>query len=71
MGVDFADYDNDGWPDLAVTDLSGQRYALYRNRHDGTFDYGAIQAASVVSPSLTRVGECDSSTTTTMDGRIF
>jgi hypothetical protein len=22
-----------------VTDLSGQRYALYRNRHDGTFDY--------------------------------
>jgi hypothetical protein len=39
MGVDFADYDNDGWPDLAVTDLSGQRYAIYRNRHDGTFDY--------------------------------
>ena len=39
MGVDFADYDNDGWPDLTVTDLSGQRYALYRNRHDGTFDY--------------------------------
>ena len=38
MGVDFADYDNDGWPDLAVTDLSGQRYAIYRNRHDGTFD---------------------------------
>jgi hypothetical protein len=39
MGVDFADYDNDGWPDLSVTDLSGQRYAIYRNRHDGTFDY--------------------------------
>src|SRR6202167_877834 len=39
MGVDFADYDNDGWPDLGVTDLSGQRYAIYRNRHDGTFDY--------------------------------
>ena len=39
MGVDFADYDNDGWPDLAVSDLSGQRYAIYRNRRDGTFDY--------------------------------
>jgi hypothetical protein len=39
MGVDFADYDNDGWPDLGVTDLSGQRYAIYHNRHDGTFDY--------------------------------
>ena len=39
MGVDFADYDNDGWPDLVVSDLSGQRYAIYRNHHDGTFDY--------------------------------
>jgi len=37
MGVDFADYDNDGRPDIAVTDLSGQRYMLYRNNGDGTF----------------------------------
>jgi len=37
MGVDFADYDNDGRPDIAVTDLSGQRYLLYRNNGDGTF----------------------------------
>jgi hypothetical protein len=39
MGVDFADYDNDGWPDLAVTNLSNQRYAMYRNNRDGSFDY--------------------------------
>ena len=39
MGVDFADYDNDGWPDLVVTDLANQRYALYRNNRDGTFAY--------------------------------
>lgn len=39
MGVDFADYDNDGWPDLVVTDLANQRYALYYNNRDGTFDY--------------------------------
>src|SRR3712207_7539929 len=26
MGVDFADYDNDGLPDVTVTDLSDQRY---------------------------------------------
>jgi hypothetical protein len=41
MGIDFADYDNDGWPDLAVTNLANQRYALYRNNHDGTFDYSS------------------------------
>jgi hypothetical protein len=39
MGVDFADYNNDGWPDIIVTDLSNQRYALYTNLKDGTFDY--------------------------------
>ena len=32
MGVDFADYDNDGRPDIIVTDLSDQRYLLYRNK---------------------------------------
>ena len=37
MGVDFADYDNDGRPDIAVTDLSDQRYLLYRNNGDGSF----------------------------------
>jgi hypothetical protein len=39
MGVDFADYNNDGWPDLVVTDLASQIYALYRNNGDGTFNY--------------------------------
>lgn len=41
MGVDFADYDNDGWPDLVVTDLANQKYALYRNRGDGGFNYAS------------------------------
>jgi len=41
MGVDFADYDNDGWPDIAVTNLANQRYAVYRNNRDGTFDYAS------------------------------
>ena len=39
MGVDFSDYNNDGWPDLIVTDLANQKYALYRNDGDGTFTY--------------------------------
>ena len=37
MGTDFADYDNDGWPDLIVTDLSDERYVLFRNNRDSTF----------------------------------
>lgn len=41
MGIDFADYDNDGYPDLAITDLANQRYALYRNGKDGSFNYAS------------------------------
>ncbi len=41
MGVDFADYNNDGWPDLIDTDLANQKYALYRNNKDGTFSYAS------------------------------
>jgi len=37
MGVDFSDYDNDGFPDVAVTDLSNERYMLFRNNGDETF----------------------------------
>jgi hypothetical protein len=44
MGIDFADYNNDGWPDLVITDLANQRYALYRNLGDGTFDYASFFA---------------------------
>jgi hypothetical protein len=34
-GVVIADYDNDGWPDIYVTNVGKNR--LYRNNHDGTF----------------------------------
>jgi hypothetical protein len=37
MGLVWADYDNDGWPDLFVTNDMGANY-LFRNRHDGTFE---------------------------------
>jgi len=39
MGVDLADYDGDGRPDLFVTTLSGETYSLYRNHGDGAFTY--------------------------------
>jgi hypothetical protein len=40
MGVDFADYDNDGWPDVFINALGSQRYALYRNDR-GRFEYAS------------------------------
>jgi hypothetical protein len=30
MGVDFSDYDNDGWPDAFFNALGNQRYALFK-----------------------------------------
>ncbi len=44
MGADFADYNNDGWPDIVVTDLANQRYALYENKGDGSFTYASPSA---------------------------
>jgi hypothetical protein len=43
MGVDFADYDNDGWPDIMVDDLALQAYVLLRNNGDGVFDYATTR----------------------------
>ena len=37
MGADFSDFDNDGRPDIVATDLSNERYMLFRNNGDGTF----------------------------------
>ncbi|MEN3338367.1 MAG: enediyne biosynthesis protein [Acidobacteriota bacterium] len=37
MGAEFADYDNDGRPDILVTDLSNERYKLFRQNGDGSF----------------------------------
>lgn len=41
MGTDFQDYNNDGLPDLIVTNLANQKYALYQNNGDGTFNYAS------------------------------
>jgi hypothetical protein len=38
MGVDFSDYDNDGWPDAFINALGNQRYALFHNRKTN-FEY--------------------------------
>jgi enediyne biosynthesis protein E4 len=51
MGVEFADYDNDGHPDILVTDLSNERYRLFRQNGDGSFrdrtDMSGVGAATL------------------------
>lgn len=41
LGVIWADYDNDGWPDLFVANDATPNY-LYRNNHNGTFSDTAL-----------------------------
>jgi enediyne biosynthesis protein E4 len=38
MGVDSADFDQDGWMDLFVADIDHQKYSLYHNNRNGTFE---------------------------------
>lgn len=44
MGVDFRDYDNDGRPDIIITNLARQNYALYHNDGGGHFTYATLPA---------------------------
>jgi hypothetical protein len=38
MGLDSADFNEDGWMDLFVANLDREMFAIYQNNHDGTFD---------------------------------
>jgi len=47
LGAIWADYDNDGWPDLYVADDTTPNY-LYHNNHDGTFtDVGMLSGTAL------------------------
>jgi len=48
MGIVWADYDNDGWPDLFVTNDMGPNF-LYRNRHNGSFEDVGLWAGVAVA----------------------
>ncbi|MBZ5656257.1 MAG: CRTAC1 family protein [Acidobacteriia bacterium] len=48
MGVVWGDYDNDGWPDLFVTNDVGPNF-LYHNQHDGTFEDVGLASGTAFS----------------------
>ena len=52
MGVDFRDFDNDGDPDIIITDLARQNYALYRNDGHGLFSYRSLQTGITALTNL-------------------
>jgi len=43
MGVVFQDYDNDGRPDVIVTQLPREIYGVYHNDGDGSFSYRSLE----------------------------
>jgi hypothetical protein len=43
MGLAFADYDSDGWPDVFVSNDAWRNF-LFRNRGDGSFEETALYA---------------------------
>lgn len=44
MGVVFQDYDNDGRPDIIVTVLPRENYAVFHNDGNGQFSYYSLEA---------------------------
>jgi hypothetical protein len=55
MGIDAADYNNDGLPDVVINDLANQKYALFRNSGDGNFSYESY-TTGVAATSLLHSG---------------
>ena len=57
MGTDFQDYDNDGWPDIVLTALSGETFPLFRNDRRGAFTE-TTQATGLARLTAKSAGWC-------------
>jgi enediyne biosynthesis protein E4 len=52
MGVDSADFNQDGWMDLFVANIDHEVYSLYKNNHDETFDDVAVATGVAMATKL-------------------
>ncbi|ABF39430.1 conserved hypothetical protein [Candidatus Koribacter versatilis Ellin345] len=52
MGVDSADFDQDGWMDLFVANIDHERFSLYKNNKDETFDDAAEKTGIAMATRL-------------------
>jgi hypothetical protein len=64
MGVDSADYDQDGWQDLFVDNVDHEMYSIYHNNHDLTFNdmafpFGIGSATRLMSGWGVKFFDCD------------
>ncbi len=55
MGVDSADFDQDGWQDLFVANVDNEMFALYRNNRDESF-FDAANASGIGPATRTLSG---------------
>ncbi|MBZ0111032.1 MAG: CRTAC1 family protein [Thermoanaerobaculia bacterium] len=68
MGVSVADIDDDGWPDLFLTHLSGESNTFYTNR-EGLFDDDSSRRR-LAAPSLHATGFGNGFFDFDLDGRL-
>ena len=68
MGTDAQDYDNDGWPDVHFTALSGETFPLFANDKRGAF-VETTGAAGLAGLTTQRSGWCSVFADVDNDGR--
>ena len=50
MGVDAADYNEDGWMDLFLANVDHEMYSLYHNKHDEGFEDESVCLPASAAP---------------------